>query len=263
MRITARILICGALFSGASAVWAGDFSAADIVFLGEIHDNPAHHAEQARLIENLEPAAVVFEMLTSQQAAAVPEWRGADQDELASALGWEDSGWPDFSMYYPIFKATGDAFVFGAAVPRDAARVAMETGVADAFGTQAEQFGLTKPLAQAQQAEREALQMAAHCDALPEDMLPAMVEVQRLRDATIAKVALNALRQTGGPVVVITGNGHARKDWGAPAFVALADPGVSVISVGQAETGQTPDGGFDMMLTSDPVSRPDPCDAFR
>ena len=248
MRITARILICGALFSGAFAVWAGDFSAADIVFLGEIHDNPAHHAEQARLIENLEPAAVVFEMLTSQQAAAVPEWRGADQDELASALGWEDSGWPDFSMYYPIFKATGDAFVFGAGVPRAAARVAMETGVADAFGAQA---------------EREALQMAAHCDALPEDMLPAMVEMQRLRDATIAKVALDALRQTGGPVVVITGNGHARKDWGAPAFVALADPGVSVISVGQAETGQTPDGGFDMMLTSDPVSRPDPCDAFR
>ena len=72
MRITARILICGALFSGAFAVWAGDFSAADIVFLGEIHDNPAHHAEQARLIENLEPSAYVLEILTSQQAAAVP-----------------------------------------------------------------------------------------------------------------------------------------------------------------------------------------------
>ncbi len=263
MRIKHHLFICGALFLGAPAVSAQDFSKADIVFLGEIHDNPAHHLEQARLIEVLQPAAVVFEMLTSEQVAAVPDWHGVGQVELAEAFGWAESGWPDFSMYYPIFEAAGDAIVFGAAVPREAARDAMAKGVADAFGLQADLFGLTEALPPEQQAEREALQMAAHCDALPEDMLPTMVEIQRLRDATLAKVALDALRQTGGPVAVITGNGHARKDWGAPALVALADPNVSFVSIGQAETGHTPDGGFDMLLSSDPVSRPDPCDAFR
>ena len=53
MRITHHLFICGALFLGAPAVSAQDFSNADIVFLGEIHDNPAHHVEQARLIEVL------------------------------------------------------------------------------------------------------------------------------------------------------------------------------------------------------------------
>ena len=35
---------------------------ADIVLLGEIHDNPEHHANQAAIVRALQPAALVFEM---------------------------------------------------------------------------------------------------------------------------------------------------------------------------------------------------------
>ncbi len=236
---------------------------ADVLFLGEQHDNPHHHARQAELVAELDPAALVFEMLGTEQAEAVTRELAGDERALEAALGWSESGWPDFSMYYPIFAAAPVAAYYGAAVPRAHARMAMESGTSTVFGAEAELYGLTEPLPEAQQQEREAMQMAAHCDALPETMLAPMVEIQRLRDARLAQTALQALRDTGGPVVVITGNGHARKDWGAPAALARVAPDVAVHSLGQGETPTgPPEGGFDAVEITAAVEREDPCAAF-
>jgi hypothetical protein len=88
------------------------------------------------------------------------------------------------------------------------------------FPGDAARFGLTEALDPDEQAAREAEQQEAHCNALPEEILPGFVEAQRLRDAALAEAALAALADTGGPVVVVTGNGHARADWGVPALLA-------------------------------------------
>jgi uncharacterized iron-regulated protein len=107
------------------------------------------------------------------------------------------------------------------------------------------------------------MQMSAHCDALPADMLPGMVAAQRLRDAHFSRVTLQALDETGGPVVVITGNGHARKDWGMPVYLAAAAPEVTVRTLGQFEDAPAADAPFDVTLFSSAAERPDPCLAFR
>ncbi|MFA8387060.1 MAG: ChaN family lipoprotein [Pelagibaca sp.] len=256
--------VLGLLIAAPTALAAGGvFDGADVVFLGELHDNPAHHLRQAAYVTDLEPAALVFEMLTQAQADLVTPDLVADEAALESALGWNDSGWPDFSIYYPIFAAAPEAGYFGAAVPRDVARQAMAEGMAEAFRGDAEVYGLTAPLPEAQQAEREALQLAAHCDAMPEEMLPIMVNIQRLRDAELAYSAVQAFEALGGPVVVITGNGHARMDWGAPVYLMAAAPGLRVVALGQGEDGAAPAGVFDMVETSPPVDRGDPCAAFR
>ena len=65
-------------------------------------------------------------------------------------------------------------------------RRAVSEGAATVFGGAAPLFGLDAALDPEEQATREAGQMAAHCDALPEDVLPGMVEAQRLRDAALA-----------------------------------------------------------------------------
>ena len=235
---------------------------ADVVFLGEIHDNPAHHARQAEITGALAPAALVFEMLTPEQGArALPELM-ENAEALETAIGWADSGWPDFSLYYPIFAASPTARVYGGGVPRDAARAAMNEGVAAWFGAEdAARYGLDLPLPGDEQAAREAMQLSAHCDALPETMLPVMVDIQRLRDASLARAAAVALADTGGPVVVITGNGHARTDWGAPAYLALARPDAVLRSYGQSEDGAI-GGSFDLQADSPGVDRDDPCAAF-
>ena len=44
----------------------------DVLVLGEVHDNPHHHAHQARAVRALNPVAMVFEMLQPAQIAALP-----------------------------------------------------------------------------------------------------------------------------------------------------------------------------------------------
>jgi uncharacterized iron-regulated protein len=89
-----------------------------------------------------------------------------------------------------------------------------------------------------------------------------MVEAQRLRDAAFSSTALAALENEGTPVVVITGTGHARRDWGMPAVLAIAAPEVRVVSIGQFEE-ETPAGDlFDRWFVSEPAPREDPCEAF-
>lgn len=238
-------------------------AAQDVLILGEVHDNPAHHAFQAERVAELQPAAIVFEMLTPDQASNITPENRASMAKLAAALRWEGSGWPDFSMYYPIFSAAPDAEIYGAQVPRGAARDVRDAGLAQSFSGDAALYGLTEPLPDAQQTDREAMQMAAHCDALPEELLPAMVDIQRLRDAELARAVVSAMRNTGGPVAVITGNGHARRDWGVPSFLQRVAPELDLLVIGQAEAGRAIHGTFDKVVTAEPVDRPDPCAAFQ
>lgn len=234
---------------------------ADIVILGEVHDNGVHHRNQAALITAIEPAAVVFEMLSPEQAATVTSMTDRDQ-ALRDALVWQESGWPDWALYQPLFAALEDTPVYGMALPGQEVSRAVSEGAAAVFGPDAERFGLASPLPAAQQAEREAHQQAVHCNMLPPKLLPGMVEAQRLRDAAFARTALQAFAEQGGPVVVVTGTGHARRDWGMPAALAVAAPTISVVSLGQLESPPEAGAPFDTWLVADPAPREDPCEAF-
>ncbi len=233
----------------------------DVIILGETHDNPQHHLVQAEAVEAIAPTAVVWEMVTEEGAQRLAQKAASNPQELSEILRWAELGWPPLSMYYPIFGAS-EAPVYGAMVPRSAARLAMERGAATALGADAARYGLTVPLPAAEQAAREADQLAAHCDAVPAEILPQLVAIQRLRDAVLARATLQAVDDTGGPVVVITGNGHARRDWGIPTFLSRLRPGLKVFALGQSEGGEIA-GEFDAVVESPPVDREDPCKAFQ
>jgi uncharacterized iron-regulated protein len=212
----------------------------------------------------LDPAALVFEMVTPEVARDLTPEQLRDSAALGSALAWEASGWPDFDMYFPIFEAAPEALIFGAALPRSALGGLIEGSFEGVFATSdVARFALDQPLSASEQSRREDLQAEAHCNALPQEMLPGMVLVQRARDARLAAATADALAQGLAPVVVITGNGHARRDWGAPAALALALPDVTIFSLGQSEAGTAPPGGFDAVADAPAVERGDPCEAFR
>ena len=120
------------------------------------------------------------------------------------------------------------------------------------------------PLPAEDQTAREAEQMAAHCNALPAEMLPGMVDAQRLRDWAMAGAAVRAVEAGDRPVVVITGSGHARVDQGIPALIAAARPGIKVWSLGQIEAEPGADVSadaalYDALNVTAPTQREDPC----
>ncbi len=227
-----------------------------LTLLGEVHDNPTHHATQALAVAALAPKALVFEMLTPAQAArATPEARRS-KAALEAALGWEN--WPDFALYWPIFAAAPEAEIVGAALPREALEAAMVEGAAAVFGPQAASYGLTAPFE-----DRSAQMVAAHCGKLPLEAARAMAEVQRLKDASFARTALKTLEKTGGPVAVIAGSEHVRKDVGLPYYLRWAAPDVRQLSVVQLEEGQSPPDLHDLWISAPAATREDPCAALK
>lgn len=243
-----------------------------IFILGEIHDNPDHHAEQARLTKLLQPQALVFEMIEPAPARRItPELR-ADADRLEAHLEWTESGWPDFAMYYPIFAAAPEAAVYGGAVPREDVRRAVGEGAAIVFGDAAPLFALDEALPESELSLRLTLQQEAHCNALPDEMLPGMVEAQRLRDAAIARAAVAAFAHASAlsdtpAVVVIAGNGHAREDWGVPALLRhyYAEVGTDaprIVALGQFEEGIPEEAPYSASTSAPAPEREDPCLAF-
>lgn len=262
----ALLLPGGAQASGVDGVIAAA-KGADVVILGEVHDNPEHHRNQAAIVAALRPAALVFEMIPQDAEDRVNELReeGAGTADIAAALNWSESGWPDFAYYAEILEAAPDARVFGAEQPRAEVRRAVMEGAAAVFGPDASTYGLDQPLPPEEKQRRVDEQAAAHCHKLPPELLPGMVEAQRLRDAEIADAALWARTMTGdGQVVVIAGSGHASRTRGVPSLIAVAAPELTVFALGQSESGQAGQGSdedadFDAVLLAPPAPRNDPC----
>ncbi len=245
---------------------------AQIVVLGEVHDNRVHHARQARLVRQLRPQGIAFEMVpgASEEGIQVFLTEGGARGAIGPAIGWNRMGWPDWKTYAPVFEAAPGAYIAGGGALRSEIRLAIEDGAASAYGAGASNLGLDRPLEPAVQIELEDEMIAAHCNKLPRPAAAGMVEGQRLRDARFATATLRALsRGGGGRAVLITGNGHARNDRGVPAYLRLTKPEVKVLSVGMIELTPGADAAaaaeglpFDYIWLSDPAKRTDPCISF-
>lgn len=255
----------------------GRLAAADIAVLGERHDNPVHHEWQARIVADLALAGLAFEMIPRALEAAANDARAAGEDpdgeRLADALDWAESGWPDWSLYAPIFAAAPEARVTGGGLPVEALKAAIANGAAAAFetevGERAARYRLDEPLGEETVAAMLDEQNRAHCGALPTAMLPGMAEAQQLRDAAFADAALRLVEAGDAPVALITGNGHARIDRGAPYYLARAAREVKVMSVGLIELAHGEDPAerpdkdlFDAVIFTKAHDRGDPCEAF-
>ncbi len=270
VRISAIGALLGLTAAGASGAsdlpgFLAQARSADVVILGEIHDNPTHHATQAEIVAALDPSALVFEMFPQGAEAEINDLRakGAPPAEIARALDWPAGGWPDFGYYAAILAAAPGASVFGAGQPpADTARAASE-GAAAAFGRDATRYGLDRPLAPADLAARQRRFAEAHCGRIPAARLPGMIEAQRFRDAGLADAAIWARIMTGGgQVVVIAGSGHADKRRGAPVAITAADPELRVVTLGQFEAPPDADEHFDGVILAPAPARPDPCAAL-
>ena len=261
----------------------------DVVFLGERHDNEHHHRLQSKATAGLGRrfaaqkgvAALVFEMIPFAKEPAANKARGwpaaadaAQSRAVAEAVDWARLGWPDFALYAPILEAAPAAYIGGGGYPRGALMRSASSPDWLSKEPNAARFGLDQPLPKAQQAGREQAQIVSHCNAIPASVAPMMVDAQRARDARLAEAILRAraaARGEGrmGPVVVITGSGHARRDFGAPALLARAAPELKIVSLAFVEPGEgdaaTLAAKFDAWARTPPPIEPrgDPCEAFK
>jgi uncharacterized iron-regulated protein len=225
-------------------------AAADFVFLGETHDNPEHHRLQARMLgaavgAGKRPAAA-FEMLDVDQQPKVDAALARDPrdpDALAAAVGWDQSGWPAFALYRPIFVVALDAGlpVVATNLSRSRARAVVSRGLSVLEPRVRDLLDRAGPLSPEALDELRAEMAASHCGQMPESMLEPLVRMQRARDAEMASRVLEAGRERGA--VLVAGTGHVRTDRGVPSYVALDAPGRSRVAVAflEAQEGEALD----------------------
>lgn len=254
------------------------------VLLGEVHDNPDHHLLEAwalTAVPRQHPA--VFEMLSEDQRPQIDkfyELREARKDlppagaagELARLLAWDNSGWPPFALYAPVFirAIEQEARLVVGTPSRERTRAVSKAGLTALEPSERRRLGLDAPLPSALGADLEAELRESHCNRLPDAALGRMAGVQRFRDAVMAD-ALLAAAAAGG--VLIAGNGHIRRDRGVPFILERRNvPAADIVTVmfAEVEEGQnapmayvprTPTGAaaVDWLWLTPRAEREDPC----
>ena len=251
------------------------------VLLGEVHINPYHHDAQteflAALIARGARPAIVFEMFHRDQQGAIDGLRDGlrpDAGQIAAATDFERRGW-DWSFYAGLVElalAEDLPILAGNAPAEDSRTVVMKSF--SALPASARTYpGLDKPLPPAAQAELVDTMVASHCGHAMGDLANRLVDAQRLRDASMAAAMAGA--GDGRPAsVLITGAGHARRDYGVPWYLDADGADILSIALVEVEPGvEDPsayldaiDGlplPYDFLWFTPRIDREDPCEQFR
>lgn len=265
-------------------------AAADVAILGETHDNPAHHALQARLLGALLAAgrrpALVFEQIdVDRQGALADAQRLPDAEARIAAIGAAFAhGW-DWPAYRPLVAQAVAAGlpVHAGNLARGALRPLVREGWPSVAAGERARLAVEAAWNDPREAHLRTVIEDSHCGQIDEKLRDGLVRAQRLRDATLADAVLAArgegaaARGEGAaarPVVLITGRGHARHDVGVPRYLAARAPALRVVSLGIEEVaaGQdTPDDYLraradalphDYLWFTPRFERPDPCANF-
>jgi uncharacterized iron-regulated protein len=195
----------------------------DLIFLGEVHDNPEHHLIQTQIIQSLleccRPVAIAVEFLqtTHQKHIDLYVERAITEEDFLDAVNWDKSWGFDYYLYRPIFLLARQHGIKILAVnaPRDIVRKVSRGGL----------NSLTPP-------EREQLAREIHLDNKAHRAYIRKIYEQHPRgdlktfeyfyqaqcawEDTMAQNISEYLRLNKSKMVVLTGNGHIVSKFGIP-----------------------------------------------
>jgi uncharacterized iron-regulated protein len=257
-----------------------DLASARYRLLGEVHDNPAHHAIRARLIREIVARgaypAVVFEQfdIDHDDALMAAQAAGGDAERLADAGRLDRKGWR-WPLHKPVIET-----VLALGLPVRAGNLSRAELRADgpaAVAGSGNAIGHARLVAaswtEAQARDLRAEIVESHCGMLPETVVPRLVLAQRERDAAMAQALVDDATVDGA--ILIAGNGHVRADRGVPVYLhapELPDADARSVSVGLVEVGPSDERagdflrrivaeypGLDYLWFTRPIGRDDPC----
>jgi uncharacterized iron-regulated protein len=241
---------------------------ADFVLLGEVHDNPAHHALRAELIEaSRRKPALVFEQFPWRADSLLRDIPARPDEAWLAHAGFDAKGWR-WPLHAPLLAvaAERDLPAYGSQLGREALRPMREGGAAAAPAPLGD-YMRRAPLEGPGLAALDATLLGSHCGQLPPQMVPTLRLSQEARDAAMADALLRAGKD--GPAWLLAGDGHVRRDYGVPRFLERLAPGKRVLSVGFVERepdGSPPDAAarapYDVVWLTDRAEREDPCKDF-
>jgi uncharacterized iron-regulated protein len=200
-------------------------------------------------------------------------------DEVREAIRWDESGWPEWNLYAPVFEAAllSHLLIAAADLGRSSIDSIRREGLGALDPALVAHLGLDTPLSREQRLALTDQIREAHCGHAPGHLIGRMVDVQRARDAHMARRLMDASRLSPtGSAVLIAGIEHIRRDWGGLLYLSRWVPEADIASVGFIEVveGQTAPAEtlterygatvpLDYVWFTPRIDDSDPCEKFR
>jgi uncharacterized iron-regulated protein len=261
----------GADVAASAVMVAARAREAEVVYVGELHDRPQHHVIQTRILEAMLAAggrpAIAFEMVpeTRQAALEAVVQSEAGPSEVDRQLQWTAQGWPDFTMYWPLFELArrhGLPVVATDLDPAVTRRISR-----DGLGAAGEGPARLRSAMPDDPARDRAIARrirSAHCDRVSESRAVRMLESWYARNVVIARRVAKALERAP-QVVAIIGRGH-QSPGGVPEQLEALRQGTRqlVVALVEIEAGapeRPPPGTMAdvVWFTEGRPRQPDPC----
>ncbi len=268
---TVALASIGFVIEAEPGALAKAMAARNSVLLGEVHDNGVQHALRLealrRRIEAGARPALAFEQFDRDRQEALNRSRVEQPRDANALIAAAGTGKWQWSYYRPFVQLAldYDLPIVAANLSRAEASKVVTDGWGSVFSA-AEQsaLGLERLPATYVTAQQQAVGRG-HCDLLPVEALEPMARAQIARDIVLAQSVRPYLSRG---VVLLTGNGHVRRDIGVPYWLS-ADERTEVLSIGFLEISPDADPlevlrqRFDAVVETPPAPRTDPCAELR
>lgn len=251
---------------------------ANIILLGETHDNPRHHEGQRYLLEHIvqkgDKPALALEQFNADIQQKLDEISELDERDEALKKFADVLTFSNKSDYLALIALAYDnqLNIVGANIGRDALQNVIRSGF--------EQFSedelkhLAVPQVWNEQREQYLISHmgGVHCGQLRDEFKLGLAKAQRLRDAMMVDATLPYLDKN---IVMILGREHARRDIGLPLYFQHRAPNAKLLSIGFVEVSEgrddpiaydemsaTGDAPYDLIWFTPRAERDDPCAGF-
>jgi uncharacterized iron-regulated protein len=240
-----------------------------IYLLGEVHDNPKAHSQRFDLIEkllskNFKPV-IAMEQFDREKQAVLNQAMHSCKDsgcviKKAGGKGWE------WTYYKPVIETALRLrlpIIAANLSSSDAIKIA-RNGLGAAISAETlHEFNLDVPLDNDLFQKQKAAIEIGHCHTLPASAFKGMVNAQVARDVWMAKT----IRENASHgLILLTGNGHVRKDIGVYHWLSSAERTRTQVIAYTEEESDTVNGSettvYDRTIRIEPFERDDPCEAF-
>ena len=200
-----------------------EIASQEIIFVGEVHDNPEHHLIQIQIIQALidqyGPVTVAMEIFQKPQQPSLDQYLKGDltEGDFLSKVNWRGEWGIDYHLYRPILLMAkrNRSKVLAINAPRDIVKKVARHGLKSLDSI--ERKLLAKEIDLSNKAHRDYVHRVythhAHKDLKRFDYF---YEAQCVWEDSMAQNLAEYLKRNGGKLIVIIGNGHIVNRFGVP-----------------------------------------------
>ena len=251
---------------------------ADVLLLGETHDNPQHHEYQQKLLKvriesGAAPALMMEQLEAVSQPALDQALAGSNREEVLDSVTGLIK-FTDWEPYRPLLAIAIDNKlpVIAANISSQRLQPVIWFGYSAYDADELKRLAVEEVWSESRQNFLATHMGGAHCGELRDELRVGLTRSQRLRDALMADSAVSSIERG---VVAIVGRDHARRDTGLPLYFAARAPSARILSIGfievsaegadpsayeaESATGDVP---YDVIWFTPRVERPNPCANF-